>query len=197
MGDAGGVTLNEVQIGAKAPCPLIANVDGNHTNLGTVLDVMQTAIEAAQTDADAIPEIAMAAGMLVDGLNAKRTARATYDFAVDGGEIGSIGLGVSLPDNAIVTRSWYEVLTTFTSSTDAATVAISIPTDDVAGIVAATAISAEGNIWDAGKHEGIQLGTAASMSEKTTAARELTLTIGTEALTAGKLILYCDYVVSE
>lgn len=43
--DAGGVTLNAVQVGAKAPCPLIANVDGNHTNLGTVLDAMQTDLE--------------------------------------------------------------------------------------------------------------------------------------------------------
>lgn len=45
MGDAGGVNLNEVQIGAKAPCPLISNVDGSHTNLGAVLDAMQTDLE--------------------------------------------------------------------------------------------------------------------------------------------------------
>ncbi len=110
--------------------------------------------------------------------------------------IASHGLGVYLPDNAIITRAWYEVLTTFTSATDAATIAITIPTDDVAGIVAATAISAGGNVWDAGNHEAIQTGTAANYSEKCTAERELTATVAVEALTAGKFRLYCEYVVS-
>jgi hypothetical protein len=41
MVDAGGIPLSEVQIGSKAPCPLLANVDRSHTNMATVLDVMQ------------------------------------------------------------------------------------------------------------------------------------------------------------
>jgi len=130
-------------------------------------------------------------------LQAMRIARATYDFDVDGGATGDIGLGVTLPDNAILVHSWYQVLTTFTSATsDTATVALGIPTDDAAGIVAALAIADGSNIWDAGNHETIQDGTAAAFSEKCTAARELTLTIGVEAATAGKLILWCEYVVS-
>lgn len=44
--DAGGITLSEVQIGSKAPCPLLANVDRSHTSMAYVLDIMQTAIEA-------------------------------------------------------------------------------------------------------------------------------------------------------
>jgi len=132
-----------------------------------------------------------------DALNVKRIARATYDFAVDGGATSSIGLGVTLPDNAIVTRAWYEVITTLESSGDNATIAITIPTDDVAGIVAATAIDAGGDVWDAGIHEAIQDGTAAAFSEKTTAARELTVTIGVEAVTAGAFVLFCEYVVSD
>jgi len=47
MADAGGVTLADIQIGSKAPCPLLANVDRSHTDLSTVLDTMQTSIEAA------------------------------------------------------------------------------------------------------------------------------------------------------
>lgn len=39
--DAGGVTLEEVQVGSKAPCPLLANVDRKHTDMATVLDNMQ------------------------------------------------------------------------------------------------------------------------------------------------------------
>ena len=113
---------------------------------------------------------------------------ATYDFAVEGGtHNSSYGLGVSLPDNAVVTRSWYEVLTTFQSSGDIAAMALDIPTDDAAGLVAFTAISTTGDIWDAGYHEGIQVGTAATFAEKTTAEREVTFSLLiSEDLTAGK-----------
>ena len=151
----------------------------------------------AVTIATGAVDTAMLTSYAADGLHAKRIARATYDFAVDGGVVGDIGLGVTLPDNAVITRSWYSVLTQFTSADDSATVAIGIPTDDAAGIVAALAISGEGDIWDAGLHEGIQTGTAANFSEQTTAARELTLTIGVQNLTAGKLILFCEYVVMD
>jgi len=138
--------------------------------------------------------IASAGG--VDGNTFKFLARATFD-ATAGKAIGSHGLGVSLPDNAIITRSWYEVITTFTSATDAGTIALGIPTDDVAGIKAAVAISDGTNPWDAGIVEGIQDGTAAAFSVKTTAVRELTADVAVEALTAGKLVLFCEYVISE
>ena len=39
--DAGGVTLSETQIGDKAKCPLLNNVDRSHTDLATILDAMQ------------------------------------------------------------------------------------------------------------------------------------------------------------
>lgn len=52
MGDAGGVTLLETKVGDKAKCPLISNIDGKGASLGDVLDTMQTAIEAAQADAN-------------------------------------------------------------------------------------------------------------------------------------------------
>ena len=45
MGDAGGVTLSETQVGDKARCPLLNNVDGKHSNLLDVLDAMQTDLE--------------------------------------------------------------------------------------------------------------------------------------------------------
>lgn len=133
-----------------------------------------------------------------DGLHPPRIARATYDFAEHGGAQGVISLGVTLPDNAIITRAWYEVLTTLQSGTDAATVSIDIPTDDVAGIVAAIAISDGTDPWDAGLHEAIQDGTAGNFSTKTTAARELQITVaGGEDLTAGKFILFAEYKVSD
>lgn len=135
-----------------------------------------------------------------DGLHAKRIAKATYSFAEHGGAVSTIGLGVTLPDNAIVVRTFYEVITTLTSNagTDGATISFDIPTNDVAGLVAATAISAGGNIWDAGYHEGIQDGAAANFAVKTTAARELSVTIGVEAIDAAGIVdFFCEYVVTE
>ena len=131
-----------------------------------------------------------------DGNTFKAVARATFD-ATAGKAIGSHGLGVSLPDNAIITRSWYEVLTTFTSdATDAGTIALGLPVDDVAGIKAAEAISAA-TAFDAGYQEGIQDGAAANFSVKTTASRELTADVAVEALLDGELILFCEYVISD
>jgi len=136
----------------------------------------------------------LTASIGADGLVFKGVARATFD-ATAGKTIGSHGLGVILPDNAIITRSWHDTTITFTSATDAATIALGLPVDDVAGIVAAVAISAATD-WDAGLHEGIQDGTAAAFSVKTTAARELTADVAVEALTAGVLVLFCEYVIS-
>lgn len=132
-----------------------------------------------------------------DGLNQKKIARATYDFDDDGGAVSTITLGTTLPNNALVTRSFYEVLTTLESSGDDATIALNITSDDVAGILAAIAITDGTDPWDAGNHEGIQTGTAANFATKTTAARLLSMTIAVEAVTAGKFILWCEYVVSD
>ena len=106
-------------------------------------------------------------------------------------------LGPIFPDNSRVVRSYYEVTTTFTSATDAATIGIGFATDDSAGIVGTLAISAVGNIWDAGLHEGIQDGAAANFGEKLTAARQLQIIRGgAEVLTAGNLVLFVEFVTS-
>ena len=137
------------------------------------------------------------AGLMVhDGVDqgkfVPQVARAVYDFAVDGGAIGAIDLDVDLPDNAIIKRAYYDVVTTFTSATDAATVALHAESAD--DILAAVAISAGGNALDAGLHEGIEDGTMAN-AVKTSAVRALTLTIAVEAVTAGKLVLFVEYVI--
>lgn len=122
-----------------------------------------------------------------------------HDFATDGGAIGTIALrGGSLPDNAIICNAWYEVVTTYTSATDAATIALGVTTNDATGIEGATAISAMGDIWDAGLHNtDVDGSTASTYTTKTTAERALLMTIAVEALTAGKLVLHVDYRVSE
>jgi hypothetical protein len=103
--------------------------------------------------------------------------------------------GDAVPDNALIVRSWYEVITTLTSGgADAATVALGVETVDEGGIVVAIAISDGSNPWDAGLHEGIQDGTVANFSTKTTAAgRRLVANVAVEALTGGRLILNAEY----
>lgn len=115
-----------------------------------------------------------------------------YDFATDGGAIGNITLrGGKLPINAVVTGGYWYVTTAFTSS-GSATIALGIPTDDAAGILAATAIGTAGT---AGGHDIIQDSTGSAVSEITTAEREITLTVGTAALTAGAGVLVLEYDV--
>lgn len=102
---------------------------------------------------------------------------------------------MTLPDDAIIVRSWYRVVTTFTSATDAATIALGVPTDGVGMVKAAIAISNVANAYDAGNVEGVSVGTAATFGTQLTAARELIATVAVEALTAGRLIVFAEYVV--
>ena len=129
-----------------------------------------------------------------EGHTTKKVARVVYDYAVDGGAIGSINLGAIIPDKAIITRTFYDVITTFTTAgADAGTIAL---TSEGAGdIKAAIAVSDAGNPWDAGRHDGIQAGAVANFI-KTTAARQLVLTIAGQVVTAGKLVLFAEYIVS-
>lgn len=105
-----------------------------------------------------------------------RIAYGTVDLS--SAAIGSYVIGdlTALPNNIIITGCWYTVDTTFTSGGgDAATIAINVNGQDV---VAATAISAGGNIWDAGAH-GVSLtdpilGAASSGALATVAAQAIT-----------------------
>lgn len=84
--------------------------------------------------------------------------KAVFD-ATGGAAIGAHGLGVTIPGNAIIVRSFYDVLTTFTDGVaDAATIALHAEAAD--DIVAAAAITT--SVWDAGLFDGIQDGTMAN-----------------------------------
>jgi hypothetical protein len=129
----------------------------------------------------------------VNGLGALRVACATYDFAKQGGAVAAHSLGVTLPKGAVVVDSLIDVITTCTTaSADSGTMAIHIQSAN--DIVTATAVSAGGNIWDAGLHAGVPVGSAAT-SIKLTADRVITATIGTAAFTAGKFRVWLFYLV--
>lgn len=123
-------------------------------------------------------------------------ARYEYDFATDGGAVGTINLrGPQIPNNARVIRGFAEVTTAFTSG-GAATVALTIPTDDANGLLASDTL-ANNSLDSTGLIELIQTGTAANASEKTTAARTPGVVVGTAALTAGAIEVFLQIAVEK
>lgn len=126
-----------------------------------------------------------------------------YDFSVDGGAIGTIAmraatLNNSLPDNAIITHCYYDVLTTLTTSGgDTGTVAINIPTDG--DLQAATSITG-GTKYDSGLQECATKGDDPSDPTtflKTTSTRIPLIVIAGQVVTAGKIKLFIKYNISE
>ncbi len=127
------------------------------------------------------------------GLNMKRTAKAIYNLAAGFGT-GAHTLGVTIPTKAFVTGMWYWVETTFTSATDAATIAISIQGAD--DCVSAIAISDGSNPWDTTSTpvEGIPKIEDTSTWLATSQARLITVTTAVETLTDGVMHIYVDYI---
>lgn len=127
-----------------------------------------------------------------DGLMRKRFARVTYDIADTGNDsTGDAALGVTIPANSIITRSWFYTVTQFTDG-GAGTVALScedagniLPAQDITGITA-------GSFTDAS-----QDGAIANFKGGIAADCEVTATVATAAQTAGKLILFLEYFVGE
>ena len=170
-GMTGGATTGAATLDVK-------NTDGKITVGADTIDITTLTIE----ESDLIVAT-------TDALNVKRIARATWDFAVDGGAVSAIGLGVTLPDNAIITRSWIDITTGMTSAATNGTIAIHAEgANDILSAVDADTLS--------GQSEGIQDGAVGNMV-KTTGAKELTATIAVEALTAGAFVLFVEYVVSD
>ncbi len=125
----------------------------------------------------------------------KNVIRCQYDFAVQGGATGSVicldpeGNQCKLPDNAIITRAWLDVLTTLTSG-GSATVAL---TANAAGDILVAQDYAD---LTAGFVECIQDGTAENFV-KLTAERTILFVIAGAALTAGKADLFLEYVIGQ
>lgn len=152
-----------------------------------------------------------------NGNQSREMAVATFDPSANTAQrpIAAYGLSVYIPDNAVITNVFYDVVTTFTSAgADAGTIALSIQAAD--DLVAAIAISDASNVYDAGMHGTLTAGTT-TLSEagpntrtqivnaadiaagyiKMTAEREITATVAVQALTAGKLNIYIEYFISN
>lgn len=122
-----------------------------------------------------------------------RYARGEYDFAVDGGAIGSITLraavddplGNDIPANAIILGGLVEVDTAVLSATGT----VAIAAEAAGDILAATGQAG----LTVGRKSVIPAFTGAA-SVKTTARRQLVMAIATAALTAGKFRVIVWYV---
>jgi hypothetical protein len=153
------------------------------------------------------------------GTKVALTAGACADQYLQRYAFGAIGTGLIIPSGATVTKVFVDVDTDLKSwdgawgagNEDAATVALSLQAAN--DITAAIAISAAGNVWDAGVH-GTLIGSPhldadpavditsllysaldAASWLKLTADRELTATIAVDAVSAGKLDIYVEYYV--
>jgi len=132
-------------------------------------------------------------------------------------------VGLSLPSGAIITDAWIDVTTTFTSAGNDATIALDLVsksdgTTSQAALVAATTIKNSPNdsggartIWNVGMRgtlitapglgndgahnsavEVIDL--VVGVKKKLSANAELKMTVAVEALTAGVMDVYIEYI---
>lgn len=117
-----------------------------------------------------------------------KIARFIYDVAVDGGSATAHALDTRLPAGAVITRSYFKVITQFDNS--GGTVAISC--EDANNIKTATDISAEAvNAFV----EGASTGAASAFKRAIAADCSVTATVATVAPTVGKLVGWIEYVV--
>jgi hypothetical protein len=128
---------------------------------------------------------------LQEGIFLKGVARFVYDTATDGGSTGAHALGVYLPARAVITQSYYKIITQFTDS-GSGTVALScedanniLTAGDITGISANTITT------------GASTGSAASMVRAIGARCEITATVATATQDAGKLIGWVEYVIEN
>lgn len=133
----------------------------------------------------------------------KRIQTLSFVYDVTGGDSGAIATHVlgALPKTAVITQAWIHVLTTFTSATDAATIALGYAGSPAAPTAfdAATAISAGGNVWDAAAPRVSDAAADGAVGNFVTAAAgdNIIATVAVEALTAGKLELVVEFYTNS
>ena len=142
-------------------------------------------------------------------------AEATFDIAETGTLAAAdiVKSGVFIPDGAVITRAWYHVHTTFAGGgTDAATIKLGTTSNDD-NMVVAIAIATAGDVWDAGVR-GTLIGSPilgadaahdtaikyaallAASAVHCTANEEIIMTTAVDVLSAGKMTVYVEYVLT-
>jgi hypothetical protein len=123
-----------------------------------------------------------------------------WDFAVNGGAVGTANLDVLLPEGAIVTGGFIHVLTAVTTSASgtlsfglntnvdllAATAAGSLTANAILPLLPSFTAALDGNAAAGGVANATPL--------RLTAERELKAAVATGALTAGKVAIYLKFI---
>lgn len=126
-----------------------------------------------------------------EGLNIGRLAIFDYDFAVDGGAIGTVATGVELPAKAVIEKCWFRVET---QVVDAGAGTLAVQCEDAGNILTAADQSAVA----AGAFLASNItGAAANMVDDIAATCDISYVIGGAAITAGKIRGWCTYSVHE
>lgn len=112
----------------------------------------------------------------------KSVVKATYDFAVSGGAVSDISLDSWVPPGAIITNIYSREVTSVTSD-GSATVTLSAGSTALTGATAVASV-ATGSIALASSATAIVI----------SASSRLKITIGTAALTAGKVEYFIEYI---
>lgn len=149
--------------------------------------------DAEIVDADVSSSAAIATSKLAgathtsEGLQKiEHVAMVTYVFATDGGAQSTIDLGVTLPDNVVVTKVIQDIVADCDSTSDTGTIKLNLPTD---GDLTA-AVTCDGT--NAGVLSDLPSGTPI----KTTAARALSAVIATNDVLVGTIRWFVYYVQS-
>jgi hypothetical protein len=128
-----------------------------------------------------------------DGHWSKQYAQATYDFSKQTGAVNTYDLGVSIPKNAIETRTFIYSTTKPTTSAGGtlAFYCASSTSPDLLQPLAAGSFPAAGAVAD-----GTQSGAASNFSV-VPAKCDITAKIATGTLTAGKVTIFVEYMTHQ
>jgi hypothetical protein len=187
------LTVNMLAFGASPFPPWLAKLYGDATiSTNGNLQIASDGVGTSEIAAAAVTEskLSQLSGS-TEGLYAQRVAMFIYDTATDGGSVGAHTLGVTLPAKAVITRSYFKIITQFVDS-GSGTVALSC--EDANNIKTATDITgSSANAFV----EGQSTGAASAFVRGIAAACEITATVATAAQDAGKLIGWVEYVVED
>lgn len=170
---------------------LVGSAGNVATSVAASGDVTISNAGVTAVGAGKITEAMIKAASTANVLGVRRIARFTYDFAVNGGAVSTISLGVALPARSIITQSWIQTITPIVSTNNDGTLALQCETAN--NIFTATDIDADSAYAiRAGASDGV-----AANFKQITSACNISAVIAVHAFTAGKVIGWAEYVVSE
>lgn len=127
---------------------------------------------------------------LQKGVFAKGVARFVYNVPQDGGTVGDHSLGTYLPASAIITRTYFKVITPFT---DAGGGVVGLKCETANNIYSGQQISgAAANALVEGKSTGTM-----ALAQAITNRCQVTATVSAATQTAGKLVGFVEYVMGN